>query len=279
MATNLKEFFNVISKNIDLGEDFDLNQIPEVELPNNFNDDFHQQYLTPLSAKNNKDIMKHFRGQYLNTVDSRLKSAYLANGGSEDSFNDFKSKEPDSMKLIDVVLNGFVDLTSSKKATSDELEAYKIKTSKQIKDLLGEKESFEDKLKTSVDERDAFWKSKLQGTMVKSILNAKQFNDSMSREDSIYLTTRKISDSPYLLELDENMNKVVREKDNPSAIAIKNGENLTWESVLDELSEPYTKKNDQPKERPATVVQVPTNNDNSGGDGRFIVGHKDYGKR
>ncbi len=133
-SKNLREFFSSVSENIELGEDFNLETIPEVELPDNFSDEFHAQYLTPLSAKNNKDIMKHFRGQYLNNVDSRLKASLLANGGDEEMFNELKSQEPDSMKLIDLITGKVSELKSTSNAPSDnkEFEKYKAETAREI---------------------------------------------------------------------------------------------------------------------------------------------------
>ena len=60
---NLREMFLSISENIDLGE-FNIEDIPEVVLPENFNDEFHKKYLTLLSAKNNQELMGHFKGKY-----------------------------------------------------------------------------------------------------------------------------------------------------------------------------------------------------------------------
>ena len=281
MATNLnmREWFSSISENIELGEDFDITSIPEVKLPDNFNDDFHQNYLTPLSAKNNDAIRGHFKGQYLSTVDSRTKAAYLANGGTDEAFNELKSQEPDSMKLIDLVFSDMAALKSNQKAPSDnkEFEAYKVNTAKQIAELLESEANFEDKLKIAVSEKNSEWNTRLQNTTITSKLNAKQFNDSMDREDAVYLTMKKVNDSPYILKLDENLNEKVYDKNNPENLAVIDGKDVTWDVVLDKYSYDYTKKNDQKPATTTRTVTAPVATE-SQVDGRYIVGHKDYGK-
>lgn len=281
MATNLREFFSSISTNIELGEDFDLNSIPEdVNLPDGFKEQFHNNFLTPLAAKNNEGIRSHFRGQYLSTIDSRAKASFIANGGTEEAFRELKEQEPDSMKLIDLVVNNLSELKSKQTAPSSnkEFEAYKIQTATQIQELLGEKASFEEKLNASAKEINSEWAAKLQKSTLNSKLNSKQFNEGMSREDSILLTLNKIDNSPYILKLDENLQEKVYQKDNPENIAIADGVELTWDKVVDQYSYDYIKKNDQAPaqaQAPATVVTAPASSEV---DGRYIVGHKDYNK-
>ena len=280
MATNLKEFIKVISENFELGEDFDFDQIPEVELPEQFNDKFHQNFLTPLSAKNNAEIRGHFKAQYLSTVDSRIKAGFLANGGTQEAFTELKAQEPDSMKLIDLVLNESVKLKSNSNAPLDDSkhEAYKIKTSKQISELLAEKEGFEDKFKTAIDENNGQWNNRLQTATINSKLASKSFNDALSREDSIHLTMKNIDSSPYLLKLDANLNEKVYDRANPDNEAILDGKNVTWDNVVDIYSQPYTKKNDQnPNPTPVRTVIAPVATATTE-NGKYIVGHADYGK-
>jgi hypothetical protein len=281
MATNLKEFFSVISKNIELGEDFDLNKIPEVELPETFNKDFHKQYLTPVSAKNNEDVAYHYRKKYLSTVDSRTKAGFLAIGGTEDTFNEIKASEPDSMKLIDLVLSEVAKLKSNTNAPSQDKahEAYKVETAKQIAELLKGKASYEDNLKEAVKTANVQSNEKLRNVTISSILNGKSFNDSIKREDAILLTMNNISNSPYVLTLDENLKQKVYSKDEPENLALENGVEMTWDNVLDKYSLPYTKKNDQPVAPVVpVVVNAPLANAFSDADGKYIVGHHNYGK-
>ena len=279
MATNLKEFFGSISEGIELGEGFDINSIPDVELPEMFNESFHQKYLTVLSAKNNKDIMGHFRGQYLNDADNRLKSSFLANGGTAEMFAELKSQEPDSMKLIDAVYQKGLELNKST-GTGDnaEFEAYKIQTTKQIEELLGFKESANDTLNSTLNQNNIDWAKKLKNTMITSKLNGKNFDGGMNKEDAIYLTMRKLEDSDFELRLDENLQEKVYKKSEPDFEATVDGKSVTWDYVLDTYSKDYQKKNEQVQQQAPTVVNVPNTGANDV-DGRFISGHPDYNKK
>lgn len=281
--TNLREFIKVVSENFELGEGvtLDLEGIPEVELPEKFNDNFHKQYLTLLSAKNNKEVMGHFRGQYLNNADGKLKASYLSNGGTEDDFNDLKAKEPDSMKLIELVLADSVRLNSTQNAPSGtkEHEAYKIQTAKQIDELLKEKEGFEDRLLNTVNDTRSEWSSKLKTSMIESQLNSKSFNDSMSKEDSVFLTMRKLEKSPFELRLDSDLKQSVYNKETGME-AVVDGKNIDWSYVIDDSSYEYTKKNAQAQTpEPPRIVNAPVVNANASEDGRYIPGHVDYGKK
>lgn len=280
MATNLREFFSSISENIELGEDFDINQIPEVELPEQFNNNFHQNFLTPLSAKNNDTIRNHFKGQYLSTVDSRLKASFLANGGTEELFNELKSEQPDSMKLIDVVTAKMGELISKPNATSSnkEHEAYRTQTAKQIAELMDGNAKWEEKFKNAISENNSEWSNKLKNSMITSKLNAKSFNDSIGKEDAVYLTMKRVNDSPYILGLDENLQEKVYDRDNPDMEAIVDGKNIGWDYVLDKSSYEYTKKNDQQQAPAPKVVVAPAQTTISDEDGRYVVGHPNYGK-
>ena len=284
MATkiNLREFINVISKNVELGEGFDLSTIPEVELPENFEANFHNSYLTPLAAKNNDEVRSHYKGQYLSTIDNRTKAGFIASGGTEEAFNELKAQEPDSMKLIDLVLGEIAKLGSNSNAPSDnkEFEAYKIQTAKQIQDLLSEKEKFDGGLETALAKNNSEWGARLQTATITSKLAGFKFNDSMKREDAIYLTMKNVEDSPYILKLDENLNQRVYQKDNPENLAVNNGEDMTWDQVLEKYSYDYTKKNEQtqPTTKPTQTITAPVNKTVSDEEGRWIVGHPNYGK-
>jgi len=276
---NLREFLISISTNIEMGESFNIDDIPEVELPENFSDEFHKQYLTPLSAKNNKEIMGHFRGQYLSTADNRLKASFLANGGDEEMFNELKTQEPDSMKLIDLVFGKVSELKSKTKAPSDnkEFEKYKLETAKQIQLLKDKEDAHIVNLNKALTETNAEWSSKLKDSKITSYLNTKTFNNGMDKADAIYLIKRKIEDSKYLFQLDENLNGKVMSKEDPTMAAIIDGKTPTMEEILDTYSSSYTQKNEQPATPVKREVTVPS--ETSSGDGRFIVGHPDYGKK
>jgi hypothetical protein len=275
---NLREMFLSISENIDLGG-FNMEDIPELELPENFNDEFHKNYLTLLSAKNNPDLMGHFKGKYLSSADLKIKNGFLANGGTEEEFNELKSQEPDTLKLVDLIFDKVKDSKSVQNPGSGnkEFEKYKADTAKQIENLLGEKDAFDSKLESVVSETNSKWIGRLKKEAVNSRLNSKTYNNGMDKEDAIYLINRKIEDSNFVLALDSELNEKVYDKINPEMEAIVDGKNVSWDSVLDLYSLPYTQKNAQPPVTPVREVTIPSVSTTSG-DGRYIVGHPDYGK-
>jgi hypothetical protein len=282
MATNnLKEFFGSISEGIDLGEGFDVNSIPDVELPESFNTSFHNKYLTVLSAKNNKDVMGHFRGQYLNDADNRLKSSFLANGGTAEMFAELKDQEPDSMKLIDLIFGKGIELNKgAANGDNAEFEAYKIQTAKEMKELLTFKENSIDSVNSAINTNNLEWSKKMKNTMITSKLNSKNFDGGMSQKDAVYLTMRGLEDSDFELRLDENLQEKVYQKSNPEFEATVEGKNVTWDFVLDELAKPYLKKNNQQQQQTTTVVNVPPASGSgiSNDEGYYIVGHPNYNK-
>ena len=225
--------------------------------------------------------MGHFRGQYLNDADNRLKSTFLANGGTAEMFKELKAQEPDSMKLIDLIYSKGMDLNKGQGAPSDdkEFEAYKIQTSKQIKELLDKEEASDNRLNSTINELNIEHRSKLKNTMITSKLNGKSFDSGMSKEDAIFLTMRKIEGSDFLLQLDDNGNERVVKKDNPEMDAVVDGKSVTWDYVLDKHSSDYTKKNEQTTTTQRRDVVVPASTVASDEEGRYIVGHKDYGKK
>lgn len=278
---NLREIFQVISEDIELGEEFNIEDIPELELPENFNEDFHKKYLTITAAKNNSELMGHFKGKYLSSTDLKLKNGFIANGFTEEEFKELQSQEPDTLKLFDLVFNKLKEAKSivNDNAKPDkEFEKYKKETAKQIEDLLAEKETFTSKLESINSEKDTYWIGKLRNTEINSRLMSKTYNNGMDKADAVYLAQRKIEDSDFILKLDENLKEKVYDKSNPEMEAIVDGKSVDWNYVLDKYSQPYTAKNDQPpKPEQNRTITVPVES-GANGEGKYIPGHPDYGK-
>ena len=277
---NLREWFQATSENIELGEGFNIEDIPEVELPENFNDDFHAKYLTVTAAKNNSELMGHFKGKYLSSTDLKIKNGFIANGGTEDEFNELKAQEPDTLKLVDLIFDKVKSSKSPENPAKDnkEFEKYKTETAKQIADLLAEKEGFSGKLDSISSEKDAYWVGKLKHANINSRLMGNTYNNGMDKADAIYLTQRKIEDSNFILKYDENLQEKVYDKANPEMEAIVDGKSVDWNFVLDKYSQPYTAKNDQGTTEKPQVRQMTVASASSDEDGRYTPGHANYGK-
>lgn len=275
---NLREFIKSISENIDLGE-FKIESIPEVELPENFNDDFHNQFLTMTAAKNNPELMGHFKGKYLSSADLKAKNNFIADGGTEEEFNILKASEPDSLKLIDLVASE----TRKRKSTTNsgkpdkEFEAYKKETIKQFEELKAAKENLEATLQEKIIARDSEWENRFKTSKVNEVLSGIKFDSSIPSDDLKLIINSKLNQSNYLIKMQEGQFKVYK-KDAPDSLALKDGKELQLEDVISEISKPYTAKNDQEGRQERRVVTVQTDAADNG-DGRFIPGHKDYGKK
>lgn len=276
---NLREFIQSISENIDLGE-FNIEDIPEVELPENFNDDFHNQFLTMTSAKNNSELMGHFKGKYLSSADLKIKNGFIANGGTEEEFNTLKAQEPDSLKLVDLVFNKVKERKSTENTNGKpdkELEAYKKETIKQIEELKAAKENLEATFQDKINASNSDWENRFKTSKVNELLSGIKFDSSIPNEDLKLIINSKLNQSNYLVKMQEGNFKVYK-KDEPESLALKDGKELQLEDVISEISKPYTAKNDQERQPERRTVTVQAEAADSG-DGRFVPGHKDYGKK
>ena len=268
--------FQDISENIELG-DFNIEDIPDVELPESFNDEFHKKYLTELSARNNPEVMKHFKAKYLSSADLKLKKGFIDNGFTEDEFSELREQEPDTLKLVDLVFNKVKERKPLENPIKDdkEIAKFKAETAKQIESLKLENESFKTQLDSSISENDKKWRDKLKAEKLNSKLNGKSYG--IEKEDAIYLTSKKVEDSPFILALDENLKEKVYSKEDPEMEAVIDGKPVSWDYVLDKYSDSYIKKNDQDVEKPKSIqVSVPKSENRGDVDGRYIVGHPDY---
>jgi len=282
---NLREMFQEISENIELGE-FNIEDIPNVELPENFNTEFHNKYLTFVAAKNNPELMGHFKGKYLSSSDLKIKNGFIAMGGSEEVFNELKKQEPDSLKLVDLVFDKVKELKIPvKPVDNDEAnkahKKYKEETALQIEGLLKEKENFESNTAQAIADNNSNWKAKFTQSRVNELLSGKSFDSTLDPKDVKYLINRRIEDSDYLVKMQDDGSFKVFDRENPESEKIKDGKNVSLSDIITEFSTPYIKKNDQPNPaNPTPVKQVVVDTATGGdGDGRYIVGHADYGKK
>jgi len=276
---NLKGFLQEVFENIEL-EDFDYEAIPEMELPENASEEFHKKYLTLTAAKNSPELMGHFKGKYLSSVDLKLKKEL-----GEEKFAELKEQEPDSLKMLDLALNEVKTSASEQtKGTDDKAFAnYKKQTIKEIEELNLKLASFENNENKLVSEERNKWLNRLQDAKINEILGGKKFNSSIPTDDVKLLIKNKLNSGPYLIKMDEDLKFKVFDRQNPESEVVKEGKEFTIGQVLDEYSTPYiavngntqtVENNNKPTEKKVVTVQA----DNPV-DGRFIPGHPDYGKK
>jgi len=276
---NLREIFQVISEDIELGEEFNIEDVPEVELPENFNDDFHKKYLTITAAKNNSELMGHFKGKYLSSTDLKLKNGFIANGFTEDDFNELKTQEPDTLKLFDLVFNKVKEAkpTGNDNTKPDKaFEQYKKDTIKQIEELKGELSTKDTTFNAQLSDSNKEWSSRFKKSRINELLSGKTFDSSIPKDDLMMIINSKIDASNYLIKMEDDFTFKVYNKSEPDTLALNDGKELGIMQVIDEIAQPYTQKNDQPTNPPQTkTVTVPAT---AGGedDGFWTPGHPNY---
>jgi len=279
-VANLREIFQDISENIDLGE-FNIESIPEdVVMPENFKDEFHQKYLTVVAAKNNPLLMGHFKGKYLSSIDLKLKNGLISLGFTEEEIAELKGQESDSLKLVDLAFNKIGERKSSETPNNDKgTEALKKAHAKQVSELQGIIEKSEEISNSKLSEVNSKWKNQFRDSKLNEILSGKTFDSNIPVDDIKILIKSKIAQSNYDIRLQDDLTFKVFDKNNPDVEAIIEGKTLKIDDIIGEFASVYTEKNQQTTEtKPEKrVVEVATVENNS--DGAWRPGHKDYGKK
>lgn len=265
----MRDFIKSISENIGLEDLEFINSIPdEVEAPENFNDLFHSNYLTVSAAKNNPDIAKYFKGRHLGTVDSHLKAIFKDN----DLMDDYNSLEEEKDTLER--LKKSFEIVKSKNQSSGGDDKWKEKE-KQLKDAI-QKLNDEIKQKTEAIEEtenktNQKWESKFFGLKLRDRLSTKKLTESYDFDDVSLLTTQKLNSLPYIYKLNENDTYDVYDKENPEIRVHKDGKPVSFESIIDEITQKYEKKSDGKPEEKKTVI-VDEKNTSGHAMGTYVFG-------
>lgn len=260
MANNLREFFDEVSKNIEIEDRTFIDNIPdEVEIPENFKEAFYSNYLTIDAAKNHSDINTYFKGKNLGSVDSQLKAFYKQN----DMMDVYKELEAEGDTLVKLkktfeVLKDLKNGGKNDENTKELKKQYEQKFAELQQELEKRKDYVEpteiERLKQEMD-------SKLFGYNLNSILSRKQYGEGWEVDEVSILVNGKLNQLPYTFKI-ENDVVVPYEKENPELKAFKNGKPLTFEEIVNELTLKYEKKSDKPQEQRRNVV-VESKNDNA----------------
>ena len=194
--------------------------------------------ITPDSAKNNPDVAKHFKGQYLGTVNRELEK-FLKDTGIDEGKVGELNNEPDTLKRLRAGMSVYAEHL---KNTPDK------KVSEKEKELAEKLNS----LQAQLSETQSTWQQKLSAKeqefenervnfAVNSKLNSYQFSEAYPVEDVKLLIGSKLNNSPYVFK--RNGDKVgVFQKDNPELEAYDGTKKLELDDVLNKFVEPYLKK-------------------------------------
>lgn len=280
---NLKGFIQEVFTNIDLG-DFDMDSIPEVELNETFIEEFHKKYLTATSAKNNPDIISHFKARYLSTVDNKLKKA-LGDEKFEELSDQLEDK--DTLKMVDSALE-FLSAEASKepvKTDNKEFDSYKKQTIKEIQDLKQELDIAKESEGKGVNEERQKWVDRYKQSRINEILGGMNFNNTLPPEDFKLLVNQKLASSDKLIVMDDEFNFKIVQKSDPEIEIVKEGEALKLEDMLSEYSRPYLAKNNESAKgdesngdgKGETKKEVNVSvKESDKDDGYFTPGHPNY---
>lgn len=282
---NLKGFIQEVFANIDLG-DFDMDAIPEIELNETFIEEFHKKYLTATSAKNNPDIINHFKARYLSTVDNKLKKAL-----GDEKFEELQEglEDKDTLKLMDAALEHFKAEAKKDpivKTDNKEFENYKKQTIKEIQDLKQELENAQANDGKAVQEERQKWVDRYKQSRINEILGGMKFNNTLPPEDFKLLVNQKLASSDKMIMMDDEFNFKIVSKDDPEIEIVKEGKALQIEDLLTEYSRPYLAKNNEGAEgnegngnegggKRKMNVDVNVGKDDKD-DGYFTPGHPNY---
>lgn len=264
-----RELLISISKNIGIEDVEFLNAIPdEVEVPENFNELFHKNYLTISSAKNNTDLDAFYRRKIFGTVESNLKAYFKANQ-MDDVYKPLEDEEDTIARLkkaLDVV-------KTSNKGTGDKEVEKQLKS--EISRLNSEIKLKDEGFSAKENELNSKWESKFFGLSVNDKLAKKQFSETYEADDIRFLVQQKINDLPYVYKRNDKDGFDVYHKETPEIIAHKDGKPLTFDSIIDEVADKYTKKSTTTQTPPPNRVEIePTKNQLTS----TVMGSPDYGK-
>lgn len=242
MANSLRETLSTISKNIGLDDLEFLNSISdEVEVPENFADLFHANYLTKSAAKNNTDIRDFYKGKFLGTVDSKLKSKLK----DTEFFTEIES-EADTLEKLEKA----IDYLNSQKGSdnNEDVASIRKQLNGKITELQRELESRKDWIEPAkFDESQKNWENKFFNYTLNDSLRGLELTKDLDFDEISILVNSKLNSLPYTFKRNENFEFEVYEKDNPELRVHKEGKPLSFNDVVSEVSNKWVKKSDPPK--------------------------------
>lgn len=228
-----------------------LSSIPEdITVPETVSQQLREKLLTADMAKTNKDIARHFKGQYLDSMDNRV-NKYI--GLADEKDVETIKAEKDTLKKVDAF---FQSVEQQKKTATQNKGGDNSAYVEQINALRSEKE----KLANDFEQHKVSAASQLENErknwVVRGKLNSLQIADSFKREDFEIMALGKLNTMPYAFKETNGVLKAYN-KETPDVPALgKNGKEITIDDVLNEIASPYIKRNDASNGQPKTTIKV-----------------------
>jgi len=250
-------------------------KLSEVDLPDDFTGAITSKLMTLDSAKNNPDIAKAFKGQYLGTVNRDVEK-FLKDNELPDEVIEQVQAESDSLARLRAAMKVYAEHKENTykeqylknapdaekfKQREDELSnmVNKLKGEVALKD--NEKANLRKELEQQFEQERVNWSINQQ-------LAGYEFSDSIPKDDARLLINAKLSTLPYVFRKGTDGQIGVYQKDDPSLVAFEDNKELTVKDVLDKIAAPYLKKHEAPKEEQRRRFEPPKTK-----NGRSFGGH------
>lgn len=269
--SNLREFLDGLFDELKIDKEDEkvkefVEAIPEQELPENFVDTFHKNYLTLNAAKNNADVSSHFEVKHIKSYDnanlSELKAILPADKLAEvEAEKTVTQKTRKAYQLVNDHYNGIIETEKAKKKGAGDDEKLKELT-EQINALNKDKSDLEAAHLIKVNSLNGAFEKERVSSKINSLLGGYNFvtNDAINNEDIKTLIRSKLAELPYTIKNTDGGYKVFQ-KDS-DAEAYDNNKPITIEGLIEQYATPFVEKSKptpNPK-KPITTDPSETNN-------------------
>lgn len=271
---NLKEFIQAISDQLEIdkeSEDFKalIENVPEQNLPEGFEDNFHKSFFTMEAAKNNGDINSHYRGKHLSGIDNALEQSLKALELPEETLGEIADTKAtlDKVKLaiskINEHKNALLEEASKGKKKDDKSDEKIKELTDKIAELQTQLTKTQDDYESKLQQQATGFEAERLGSRVNDLISNYKLatNDVLTADKVKYLIRKEIDDLPYEFKRDEEGKYVVFEK-GKDVKAMENNKLLTMEDVIGKIAAPYIQKSEpaQPEKKTIQSSSTPVKN-------------------
>lgn len=203
----------------------------EFEIPDNVAGVINTNLFTEKDAKSNSGIKDHFLNTYITSLDQNLEKQLKSKGFSKDEIDKvFESKNYTDRR------NSAFDLLSTKNQSNDS-EAVKRLTS-EIELERKKVSEIEDLSTKQLNELRKEYTQKEIDSFIESRVLSKSWSESIEKEDRLTIFKSKLDKHLQQNEweiVNENGQKVIKDKKNPELYAQRNNKNITFEDIEEEI--------------------------------------------
>lgn len=264
---NLREFLDGIFDQLELDKEDEkikgfIEAVPEQDLPDDFEDTFHKNYLTLNAAKNHADISSHFETKHVSSYNNANLSE-LKNILPEDKIaevNEEKTLTQKIRKAYQLVTEFYKDQieTEKSKKKTDKDDGKVKELTDQINTLNKEKSELEETHTSKIGDLNKSFEKERVSSKISDLLGNYKFatNETITNDDIKTLIRSKLSALPYTIKNTDDGYKVFQ-KDS-DAEAFDNNKPITVEGLIEKYATPFVEKS-KPS-NPDTKKPITTDN-------------------